>query len=41
MVGAGMMATVGLAGAEVGIGTVFGCLIIGTSKNLKRGAWSF
>ena len=36
LVGAGM-ATVGLAGAGVGIGTVFGCLIIGTSRNPKRG----
>ena len=37
LVGAGM-ATVGLAGAGVGIGTVFGCLIIGTSRNPNRGA---
>ena len=37
LVGAGM-ATVGLAGAGVGIGTVFGCLIIGTSRNPNRGS---
>jgi F-type H+-transporting ATPase subunit c len=37
LVGAGM-ATVGLAGAGVGIGTVFGCLIIGTSRNPNRAA---
>ena len=37
LIGAGM-ATIGLAGAGVGIGTIFGCLIIGTSRNPKRGA---
>ena len=31
-IGAGL-ATIGLAGAGVGIGTVFGALIIGTSRN--------
>ena len=31
------LATIGLAGAGVGIGTVFGCLILGTSRNPKRG----
>jgi F-type H+-transporting ATPase subunit c len=31
-VGAGL-ATIGLAGAGVGIGTVFGALILGTSRN--------
>lgn len=31
-VGAGL-ATVGLAGAGVGIGTIFGALVIGTSRN--------
>ena len=31
-VGAGL-ATIGLAGAGVGIGTVFGALVIGTSRN--------
>ena len=36
LVGAGA-ATVGLTGAGVGIGTIFGCLIIGTSRNPKRG----
>jgi len=35
LVGAGM-ATIGLAGAGVGIGTVFGCLIIGTSRNPNK-----
>nr|QWE51021.1 Atp9 [Phaeophyceae sp.] len=29
----GGLATIGLAGAGVGIGTVFGSLIIGTSRN--------
>lgn len=32
LVGAGL-ATIGLAGAGVGIGTVFGALILGTSRN--------
>ena len=36
LIGAGL-ATIGLAGAGVGIGTVFGCLILGTSRNPKRG----
>jgi F-type H+-transporting ATPase subunit c len=36
VMGAGM-ATIGLTGAGVGIGTVFGCLILGTSRNPKRG----
>jgi len=31
-IGAGL-ATIGLAGAGVGIGTVFGALVIGTSRN--------
>jgi F-type H+-transporting ATPase subunit c len=31
-IGAGL-ATIGLAGAGVGIGTVFGCLVLGTSRN--------
>ena len=31
-VGAGL-ATIGLAGAGVGIGTVFGALVLGTSRN--------
>lgn len=31
-IGAGL-ATVGLAGAGVGIGTIFGALVIGTSRN--------
>ena len=31
-IGAGL-ATIGLAGAGVGIGTVFGALILGTSRN--------
>ena len=36
LVGAGR-ATVGLAGAGVGIGTVFGALIIGREERGKRG----
>ena len=36
LIGAGM-ATVGLAGAGVGIGTIFGCLILGTSRNPNKG----
>jgi F-type H+-transporting ATPase subunit c len=32
LVGAGL-ATIGLAGAGVGIGTVFGALVLGTSRN--------
>ena len=36
LIGAGL-ATIGLAGAGVGIGTVFGCLILGTSRNPSRG----
>ena len=36
LLGAGS-ATIGLTGAGVGIGTVFGCLILGTSRNPKRG----
>ena len=32
MIGAGL-ATIGLAGAGVGIGTVFGALVLGTSRN--------
>lgn len=35
LVGAGM-ATVGLAGAGVGIGTVFGCLVLAISRNPNR-----
>lgn len=35
LMGAGL-ATIGLTGAGVGIGTVFGCLILGTSRNPKR-----
>lgn len=31
-IGAGL-ATVGLAGAGVGIGTIFGALVLGTSRN--------
>jgi F-type H+-transporting ATPase subunit c len=31
-IGAGL-ATIGLAGAGIGIGTVFGALVIGTSRN--------
>lgn len=31
-IGAGL-ATIGLAGAGVGIGTVFGCLILGIARN--------
>ena len=33
IIGAGL-ATVGLAGAGVGIGVVFGCLIIGVKKSI-------
>lgn len=32
LVGAGL-STIGLAGAGVGIGTVFGCLLLGLSRN--------
>ena len=32
LIGAGL-ATIGLAGAGVGIGTVFGALVLGTSRN--------
>jgi F-type H+-transporting ATPase subunit c len=32
LIGAGL-ATIGLAGAGVGIGSVFGCLILGISRN--------
>ena len=32
LIGAGL-ATIGLAGAGVGIGVVFGCLIIGVARN--------
>ena len=35
LIGAGM-ATVGLAGAGVGIGTVFGCLVLGTARNPNK-----
>ena len=31
-IGAGM-ATIGLAGSGVGIGTVFGCMILGVARN--------
>ena len=42
LVGAGL-ATVGLAGAGVGIGVVFGCLIIGVARNpsLKAQLFSY
>jgi F-type H+-transporting ATPase subunit c len=42
LIGAGL-ATVGLAGAGVGIGVVFGCLIIGVSRNpaLKNQLFSY
>lgn len=42
VVGAGL-ATVGLAGAGVGIGVVFGCLILGVSRNpsLKNQLFSY
>lgn len=40
LVGAGS-ATIGLAGAGVGIGTVFGALIIGRSRNPSREATRF
>jgi F-type H+-transporting ATPase subunit c len=33
-IGAGL-ATIGLAGAGVGIGTVFGALVLGTSRNFS------
>lgn len=36
LVGAGM-ATIGLAGAGIGIGTIFGCLVLGTSRNPNKG----
>lgn len=32
LIGAGL-ATIGLAGAGVGIGTVFGALVVGTARN--------
>jgi F-type H+-transporting ATPase subunit c len=32
LIGAGL-ATIGLAGAGVGIGTVFGCLVLAVSRN--------
>lgn len=35
LVGAGM-ATVGLAGAGVGIGSVFGCLVLATARNPNK-----
>lgn len=35
LIGSGM-ATVGLAGAGVGIGTVFGCLILGIARNPNK-----
>ena len=35
LIGAGM-ATVGLAGAGVGIGTVFGCLVLAISRNPNK-----
>lgn len=40
LVGAGA-ATIGLAGAGVGIGTVFGAFIIGRSRNPSREATRF
>ena len=42
IIGAGL-ATVGLAGAGVGIGVVFGCLIIGVARNpsLKNQLFSY
>jgi F-type H+-transporting ATPase subunit c len=42
MLGAGL-ATVGVAGAGVGIGVVFGCLILGVSRNpsLKSQLFSY
>ena len=41
-IGAGM-ATIGLAGAGVGIGVVFGCLILGVARNpsLKNQLFSY
>lgn len=36
LIGAGM-ATVGLAGAGVGIGSIFGCLVISTARNPHKG----
>ena len=38
-VGAGL-ATIGLAGAGVGIGTVFGALVLGISRNIENGSYS-
>lgn len=35
LVGAGL-ATIGLTGAGVGIGTVFGCLVLATSRNPNK-----
>jgi F-type H+-transporting ATPase subunit c len=42
LIGAGL-ATVGLAGAGVGIGIVFGCLIVGVARNpsLKNQLFSY
>lgn len=42
IIGAGL-ATVGLAGAGVGIGVVFGCLVLGVSRNpsLKNQLFSY
>nr|YP_001249306.1 ATP synthase subunit 9 [Fusarium graminearum]YP_009112039.1 ATP synthase 9 [Fusarium gerlachii]YP_009136820.1 mitochondrially encoded ATP synthase 9 [Fusarium culmorum]YP_009741029.1 ATP synthase subunit 9 [Fusarium pseudograminearum]YP_009741090.1 ATP synthase subunit 9 [Fusarium cerealis]YP_010390531.1 ATP synthase 9 [Fusarium acaciae-mearnsii]YP_010390589.1 ATP synthase 9 [Fusarium aethiopicum]YP_010390645.1 ATP synthase 9 [Fusarium asiaticum]YP_010390698.1 ATP synthase 9 [Fusarium au len=42
LIGAGL-ATIGLAGAGVGIGVVFGCLIIGVARNpsLKNQLFSY
>ena len=42
LIGAGL-ATIGLAGAGVGIGVVFGCLIIGVARNpsLKKQLFSY
>lgn len=42
LIGAGL-ATVGLAGAGVGIGVVFGCLILGVARNpsLKNQLFSY
>ena len=36
LIGAGMT-TIGLAGAGADIGTIFGCLVLGTSRNPNRG----
>lgn len=42
LIGAGL-ATIGLAGAGVGIGVVFGCLIVGVARNpsLKNQLFSY